>query len=224
MNHRVNQSLVVAQSTPKEKGLENALYISDKFNVTSRLSVEGGIRYSIFQYIGPRDVFQYIEGLPRSTATITDTVSYSAGQVIKTYHGPELRAAVRYSLSDRSAVKASYNSLRQYLHLLSNTAAISPTDIWKLSDTYIKPQLGHQVSVGYYHDFRGNSIETSVEVYYKTMKQVLDFKSGANILLNEHLETEVINTNGKAYGIELMIKKNAGKLNGWLVIPFQGRC
>ena len=215
-----NQSLVVAQSTPKEKGLENALYISDKFNVTSRLSIEGGIRYSLFQYIGPRDVFQYIEGLPRNTNTITDTISYSSGQVIKTYHGPELRAAVRYSLSDRSAVKASYNSLRQYLHLLSNTAAISPTDIWKLSDTYIKPQLGHQVSLGYYHDFPGKSIETSVEVYYKTMKQVLDFKSGANILLNEHLETEVINTNGKAYGIEFMIKKNAGKLNGWLSYTF----
>ncbi len=215
-----NQSLVVAQNTPKEKGLENALFISDKFNVTSRLSIEAGIRYSLFQYLGPRDVFQYIDGLPRSTATITDTVSFSAGQVIKTYHGPELRAAVRYSLSDRSAVKASYNSLRQYLHLLSNTAAISPTDIWKLSDTYIKPQLGHQVSLGYYHDFPGKSIETSVEVYYKTMKQVLDFKSGASILLNEHMETEVINTNGKAYGIELMVKKNAGKLNGWLSYTF----
>ncbi|MGL6268149.1 MAG: TonB-dependent receptor, partial [Chitinophagaceae bacterium] len=144
------QSIVKPFTTPSEKGLENALYISDKYSINSRLSVEGGIRYSFYQYIGPRDVFKYIEGLPRTVSTITDTVSYKNGQVIQKYHGPEFRMAIRYSLNERSAVKASYNSLRQYLHLLSNTAAISPVDIWKLSDSYIKPQLGQQISLGYY--------------------------------------------------------------------------
>ncbi len=210
------QSLVKPYTTPSEKGLENALYVSDKYSISNQLSIEGGIRYSFYQYIGPRDVYQYINGLPRTISTITDTISYGNGEVIKKYHGPEFRLAMRYSLSDRSALKASYNSLRQYLHLLSNTAAISPTDIWKLSDTYIKPQLGHQVSLGYYLDFPSKNIETSIEIYYKTLKQVLDFKSGADIILNPHPETEVINTRGKAYGVEFMIKKNNGKLNGWL--------
>lgn len=214
------QSLVKPFTTPPEKGLENALYVSDKFSINSRLSIEGGIRYSFFQYIGPRDVFTYKEGLPRTVSTITDTISYGSGQVIQKYHGPEFRVAMRYSLSDRSAIKASYNSLRQYLHLLSNTAAISPIDIWKLSDSFIKPQLGHQVSLGYYLDFPLKNIETSIEVYYKTLKQVLDFKSGASIILNEHPETDVINTKGKAYGIEFMIKKNNGKLNGWISYTF----
>jgi CarboxypepD_reg-like domain/TonB-dependent Receptor Plug Domain len=214
------QSLVKPFTTPAEKGLENALYISDKYSINSRLSIEGGIRYSFYQYIGPRDVFKYIEGLPRTVTTITDTVSYKNGQVIQKYHGPEFRLAIRYSLNERSAVKASYNSLRQYLHLLSNTAAISPIDIWKLSDSYIKPQLGQQISLGYYLDFPSKNIETSVEIYYKTLRQVLDFKSGASIILNEHPETEVINTKGKAYGVELMIKKNNGKLNGWLSYTF----
>jgi len=214
------ESLVKPFTTPSEKALESALYISDKYSINSRLTIEGGIRYSFYQYIGPRDVFQYIEGLPRTIATITDTISYGKGQVIQKYHGPEFRLAMRYSLTDRSAIKVSYNSLRQYLHLLSNTAAISPTDIWKLSDTYIKPQLGNQFSVGYYLDFPARNIETSVEVYYKTLRHVLDFKSGASIILNPHPETDVINTRGKAYGVEFMIKKNNGKLNGWLSYTF----
>lgn len=214
------ESLVKPFTTPSEKALESALYISDKYSINNRLTIEGGIRYSFYQYIGPRDVFQYIEGLPRTIATITDTISYGKGQVIQKYHGPEFRLAMRYSLTDRSAIKVSYNSLRQYLHLLSNTAAISPTDIWKLSDTYIKPQLGNQFSVGYYLDFPARNIETSVEVYYKTLRHVLDFKSGASIILNPHPETDVINTRGKAYGVEFMIKKNNGKLNGWLSYTF----
>jgi hypothetical protein len=214
------QSLVKPFTTPSEKALESAIYISDKYNINSRLTIEGGMRYSFYQYIGPRDVLQYIEGLPRTIATITDTISYGRGQVIQKYHGPEFRLAMRYSLSNRSAFKVSYNSLRQYLHLLSNTAAISPTDIWKLSDNYIRPQLGNQFSVGYYLDFPARNIETSVEVYYKTLRQVLDFKSGASIILNPHPETDVINTRGRAYGVEFMIKKNNGKLNGWLSYTF----
>ncbi|HUQ97707.1 MAG TPA: hypothetical protein VM010_08575, partial [Chitinophagaceae bacterium] len=112
--------------------------------------------------------------------------------------------------------KGSYNSLRQYIHVLSNTAAIAPTDIWKLSDPNIKPQRGEQVSLGFYKNLKSNSIETSVEVYYKRIKDYLDYKPGAMLVLNEHIETDVINTRGKAYGAELMLKKSTGKLNGWI--------
>ncbi len=211
---------VLPESVPSEQAWEHALYLSDKFTVSQKLSVEAGIRYSLYRMIGPRQVRQYVPGLPRTDVTVTDTLSYTSGQTVKTYHGPEWRLAARYALGDRSSIKAGINSLRQYLHLLTNTAAISPTDIWKLSDPYLQPQTGYQASLGYYQDFKEGAIETSVEVYYKRMNHVLDFKSGATLLLNPHPETEVINTRGKAYGVEAMIRKNGGRLTGWLSYTF----
>ena len=214
------QSLVVRNTVPREQGLESALYFGDKYSITPKLSVNIGLRYSMFNYMGPHDVYNYVSGLPRETATLKDTVGYPSGKFIKTYHGPEYRLAMRYSLSDNSSLKLSYNTLRQYIHMLSNTSAISPTDIWKLSDPYIRPQSGDQVSLGYYRNFRSNTIETSVEVYYKRMDHFLDYKSGAVLVLNHHIETDVINTKGQAYGAEFLIKKTTGKLNGWLSYTF----
>jgi hypothetical protein len=170
----------------------------------------------MFNYLGAQQVYQYAPGLPRDVANIIDTVNYANGKVIKTYQGPEIRLSGRYSLTDNSSIKLSYNTLRQYIHMLSNTTAISPTDIWKLSDTYIKPQLGDQLSLGYYKNLKSNTIETSVEVYYKRLTNYLDYKSGAQLVLNPHIETDVLNSKGYAYGAEFLIKKTAGKLNGWL--------
>ena len=123
---------------------------------------------------------------------------------------------MRYAFSESFSIKAAYNSLRQYIHMLSNTTAIAPTDIWKLSDPNIRPQQGDQVSLGFYKNFKSNVIETSVEVYYKKLRNYLDYKPGATLVLNHHIETDVMNTKGKAYGAEVMIKKTQGKLNGWL--------
>jgi len=106
--------------------------------------------------------------------------------------------------------------LRQYIHLLSNTTAISPTDTYKLSDPNVKPQFGQQVSLGLYRNAKSNTIETSVEVYYKKIDDYLDYKSGATLLLNQHIERDVVNTKGKAYGIEFLVRKTAGKSNGWI--------
>ncbi|MFL5788538.1 MAG: TonB-dependent receptor, partial [Flavisolibacter sp.] len=128
----------------------------------------------------------------------------------------EVRISMRYSLNDSTSVKLSYNTLRQYIHMLSNTTAISPTDVWKLSDPNIKPQTGQQISLGLYRNFRSNSIEGSLEVYYKTLRNYIDYKSGATLIMNHHIETDVINSKGKAYGAEILIKKQTGKLNGWL--------
>ncbi|HLL44466.1 MAG TPA: TonB-dependent receptor, partial [Segetibacter sp.] len=129
---------------------------------------------------------------------------------------PEVRASGRYSVTKSFSMKASYNTLRQYIHMLSNTTSISPTDIWKLSDPNIKPQFGEQVSFGLFKNIKTDSIEMSVEVYYKRLKNYLDYKSGAQLVLNPHIETDVVNTKGKAYGVEFMVKKKTGKLNGWL--------
>jgi hypothetical protein len=106
--------------------------------------------------------------------------------------------------------------MRQYIQMLSNTTAITPTDIWKLSDGYIRPQVGDQFSFGFYKNIKGSLIETSVEAYYKTMQHTVDYKGGAVLLLNHHIETDILDASGKAYGIEGMIKKSAGKINGWI--------
>lgn len=209
-------SLVAPDHVQAEQAIESALYIGDHYDVSSKLSVNAGLRYSIFTNLGPQTHYDYAPGLSREVVNIIDTVNYAKGKAIKTYSGPEIRLSARYSLSDNSSIKVSYNSLRQYIHMLSNTTAISPTDIWKLSDSYIKPQLGDQVSLGLYHNLKSNTIETSVEVYYKRLQNYLDYKSGAQLVLNHHIETDVDNTKGHAYGVELMIKKTAGKLNGWV--------
>ena len=209
-------SLVVADQMPPEQALESALYVSDKYNVTSLLSVEAGIRYSMFNVLGPQSFNEYPKGVPKTEDNILDTKAYAKNKFIKTYQGPEIRLSARYAFTDDFSIKAAYNTQRQYIHVLSNTAAMAPTDIWKLSDPNIKPQFGDQVSLGFYKNFKSNTIETSVEVYYKKIKDYLDYKSGAVLVLNHHIETDVINTKGKAYGVEVLIKKLTGKVNGWI--------
>ncbi|MDF2187176.1 TonB-dependent receptor [Paraflavitalea sp. CAU 1676] len=210
------ESLIVADDVAAEQAQESAIYLSEKWNVTPELSVQAGARFSYFQYLGPGNINQYPKGLPKNEDNITGVKTYGKGDVIQTYNGPEWRVSARYLVTPTFSVKAGYNTQRQYIHMLSNTTAISPTDIWKLSDPNIKPQYGDQVSLGLYKNLRSNSIETSVEVYYKRIKNYLDYKSGANLVMNDHIETDVIGTKGKAYGLELMIKKQNGKLNGWI--------
>ncbi|WP_242920704.1 TonB-dependent receptor [Pontibacter liquoris] len=210
------ESLVAPDRLQTERALESALYASDKFDESPRLSVIFGLRYSVFQALGARQVYTYAPGASRSESTIQDTVTYKAGESIATYHGPEYRLSARLGLTDNSSVKLSYNRLRQYIHMLSNTTTMSPTDIWKLSDGNIQPQVGDQVALGYYRNFRANTIELSVEGYYKWMQDFLDYKSGAALVMNHHIETDVVNAAGKAYGVEVMLKKATGKLNGWV--------
>jgi len=210
------QSLVVPDKMQQEQGLESALYISDKYSISSAFSIEGGLRYSMFNVLGPDSFNVYPSGIPKTQDNIIGTNYYGKNKFIKTYQGPEIRLSARYAFTDDFSVKAGYNTQRQYIHVLSNTAAEAPTDIWKLSDPNIKPQFGQQVSLGFYKNLKSNTIETSVEVYYKKIRDYLDYKSGAVLVLNHHIETDVISTKGKAYGVELLIKKVTGKINGWL--------
>lgn len=211
-----DESLIVDDVVEAEQAQESALYISDRWTVNNNLSVDAGIRYSLYNYLGPKNVNQYAPGLPKTVDNIQETTNYGGGKFIQTYHGPEFRLSARYLITGDFSIKAGFNSLRQYIHVLSNTTAISPTDIWKLSDPNIRPQYGYQVSFGIYKNWRNNTIETSVEVYGKRIRDYLDYKSGAVLVLNHHIETDVINTQGKAYGLEFMVKKQNGKLNGWL--------
>lgn len=209
-----NESLVVPDVLQNEQALESSLYVGDNFEVTPQLSIYGGLRYSFFQNIGPRDLFVYQSGSPKDVSTIIDTVSFPSGKKVSNSSGPEIRLSARYSISRNTSVKVSYNRLRQYIQMLSNTTAIAPTDIWKLSDPYVKPLIGDQISVGYYHSMK-KSLEFSIEAYYKIMHNFLDYKGGAELILNHHIETDVLNADGKAYGVELLVKKSSGKINGW---------
>jgi hypothetical protein len=209
-------SLIVPDTLEAEHALESAVYLSDRYNVSSSLSIDAGVRYSMFNYMGAKHVNSYAAGLPKDLNNVLSTDYYPAGKTIKTYMGPEFRISARYSLSANTSIKASANSLRQYIHMLTNTTTISPTDVWKLSDPNLQPQLGTQVALGLYKNFKNNTIETSAEVYYKWFSHYLDYRSGAVLVMNHHIETDVINTKGRAYGIELLLKKATGKINGWV--------
>jgi hypothetical protein len=211
-----SESLITPNLVPTEQALESAVFIGDQFDVSSKLSISAGLRYSLYNYLGPKTVNEYAPGLPIVETNMIKSTTYGKNKLINTYQGPEVRVSARYNLTGDLSIKAAYNTLRQYIHLLSNTTAIAPTDVWKLSDPNIKPQFGNQVSLGLYKNFEAQMYETSVEVYYKKLTDFLDYKSGATLVLNHHIETDVISTKGKAYGVELFVKKNIGKLNGWM--------
>jgi hypothetical protein len=216
LNPKGDESIYEKKILQRERGLENAIYVGENYEITEQLSIYAGMRYSLYTAFGERDVFRYSPGAPRELGTVIDTAAYGQGKPIVTYQGFEPRVSLRYLLPFNSSVKFSYNRMRQYVQMLSNSTAITPTDVWKLSDNYVKPQIGDQIAVGLYKNIKGDLIETSVEAYYKRIGSTIDYKDGAELVNNDHVETAVIDARGKAYGIEFMVKKSAGKINGWV--------
>ena len=210
-----SQSLVLPQIVSPERALESAFYIGDKYDITTNLTINAGLRFNIYNYLGPQTVDNYVANLPKQPSNVLDSTNYKSGQIINTYTAPDIRLSARYLLSDDLSLKAGYTTLHQYIHLISNSTSISPTDIYKLSDPNVKPESSNQISFGIFKNALANTIEMSFEVYYKKISNYLDYKSGAVLLLNQHIEQDVINTEGKAYGAEFLLKKTAGKLNGW---------
>jgi len=212
------ESCITTDQIQKEKALESAAYMDYERSLTEKLSVSAGLRYSIFNALGPRDVNHYGDGELPAEGNLLETRRETG--VIKTYHAPELRLSARYALRENLSIKAGFNTMHQYIHKVSNTSIMSPTDIWKLSDLNIKPQNGWQVAAGIYHETAGKKYEFSAEAYYKHVSDYLNYRSSAVLLMNHHLETDVISTKGRAYGIELQAKKPFGKLNGWISYTF----
>lgn len=210
------KSFVKSLVLNKENGWENALFIGNEYTVSARLSLYGGFRFSSFSLIGPGEVFKYLPASSREVEFISDTLSYNSGAFIKSYGGPEYRFSARYKLAEELSVKFSYDKTRQYIHRLSNTISISPTDTWRLSNTYIKPQVGDQLAVGIYKNVPTKGLEFTIEGYYKFIQNLLEYKDGAELLINEALETDVINVKGRAFGVELLVKKKSGRFNGWV--------
>lgn len=201
--------------------LEAALYVGNEQQIGSRLQLQYGLRYSYFNYIGPGEAYSFQTDVPagqRRFPVLSQTKTYGRGESIQTYGNWEPRFSAKYELSDNSSFKVSYNRLAQYIHLVSNTTASTPLDVWTPSTNNIRPQLADQLAGGYFKNFgpSGNAYEASVEVYYKWMQNQLDYIDGANLLLNKYLEGDLLSGKGRAYGAEFFLKKNTGAVHGWI--------
>lgn len=199
-----------------QKSLESGLYISDQFEPVKQLHIDAGLRLSNFLVLGPGNVNIYKDGAPREALNIVDTLHFSGGRTIKSFYGLEPRLGIRYELPKEASIKIGYNRTFQYLHLVTNTTAITPVDIWQPSGYYFKPQIADQISIGYFKSYKEKMYEAFVEVYYKRMQNVLDFKDGAQLLLNPQIEKDLLQGKARAYGIEMQITKTAGRLSGAL--------
>jgi CarboxypepD_reg-like domain/TonB-dependent Receptor Plug Domain len=199
--------------------LENALYIGNEQQLTPKVQLQYGLRYSFYDFMGPGESYTYktdvAPGLRRPVAT---TSTYTSGQSIQKYGNWEPRFAAKIDVTNTSSVKFSYNRLAQYIHLISNTTASVPLDVWTPSTNNIKPQIADQIAAGYFRNFgpSGTEYEASVEGYYKWFQNQIDYIDGANLRLNKYLEGDLLPGLGRAYGAEFFIKKNSGPLHGWI--------
>jgi hypothetical protein len=191
--------------------LENALYISNEQTISPHLKATYGLRYSLFSSIGPGTVYTYDQ-----VSDVIDSATYPKGKIFNTYGGLEPRLLVNYIINDSSSVKVSYARTRQYIHLLSNTTSTTPFDLWVPSNVNILPEIADQYTLGYFRNLSNNMFETSVEVYYKTFKNQIDYRNGANLILNNKVESQLVFGKGWGYGAEFLIRKKYGKLTGWI--------
>ncbi len=197
-----------------ERSVESALYASDGFFLRENLFAEVGLRLSMFTRFGPGKVYSYAPGEPLIERNVVDSTQYGNGDIMKTYYGLEPRATLRYTLNPNSSIKFAYNRVFQYLHMITNTAAVTPVDIWQSSNAYFKPQVADQVSLGYYRNVSDNTVEMFVEGYYKHVQNILDFKDGSPLILNNKLETALLKGVANSYGVEFSATKIKGRLQG----------
>jgi len=209
------ESLFTEYKLERAYGLESGLYISDDYTVNSLLILKYGLRFSLFQNIGPDTVYLYDQDFD-----LSGSVVHKSGDFYNTYAGLEPRLGLVYLLNEVSSVKASYSHTYQYLQLAQNSTAGTPLDIWFSASPNVRPQVADQVALGYFRNFRKNTLETSVEVYYKNMRRSIDFKDHAELLLNKQLEGELRFGDSWSYGIELMVAKPEGRLSGWVSYTF----
>lgn len=209
-------SLLTPIDIADEKGLESAVYLSDAFKVSEKLLLHVGLRYSYFMALGKDIQRVYDPNLPKNDASVIDFIAYDNNETIKTYGGLEVRLGARYLFTDDFSIKGSYTTNNQYTHLLSTNTTQSPMDTWTLSNLNVKPQSSKQYTLGLFKNFNNAMYEISMEGYYKDLHNLLDYKTDAELFLNDNFETAILQGEGKTYGIEFLVKKNFGKFNGWL--------
>lgn len=202
-------------SLDERKALEASLYLANSQRISEKLSVQYGLRFSSFQYLGGT-VFHYGDTTAGVTKPLLLTTEKSEWETISNFGNLEPRASFRFQLTKSASVKGSYTRMNQYIHLISNTTASTPIDIWQASTNNIKPQQGNQVALGLFKNLKSNAYETSAEAYYKWNKNQIDYIDGADLFINQFLESQLLSGDGRAYGLELYAKKNTGKITGWV--------
>lgn len=193
------------------RAIESALYLSESQTIHSKFKVYYGLRLALFSNIGPGDFYQFDE-----SGNLAKTTSYNQFRFVKTQGGLEPRLAVNYQLGRDEAIKVSYNRIHQFINLLSNSTSTTPTDVWLPASDYVKPQISDQWSAGYFRNTLDNKYQASVEVYYKNLQNQIEYKNGANLVFNSTVEAELVFGRGWAYGSEFLVRKNYGKLSGWI--------
>ncbi|MBA3663535.1 MAG: TonB-dependent receptor [Bacteroidetes bacterium] len=206
----------VTFKSAKRYGIEYSVYAGNEQKLRPRLTIEYGLRVSMYEYVGKGKAYYYRDTIANEPQPLNSTQKFSNGENIKSYVNPEPRFSMNYRINSLSSVKASYNRMAQYLQLISNTAASTPLDVYTIASNNLKPLLADQGSVGYFRNFKDNMFETSVEVYYKYLQNQLDYIDNADLFINEQVEGQLLQGLGRAYGAEFYIKKNKGKLNGWI--------
>ncbi|AXT58551.1 TonB-dependent receptor [Aquimarina sp. AD1] len=221
----LNGSSINGEEFSDKFGLENGVYVDLKQKLSNKLSVQYGLRWSNFFRLGSQEINQYETGTPLTYYAEQDiyeenevigTTQYGSGDNIKSFNGIEPRVSARYLLNDSNSFKLSYNRMYQYLHLISNTTSPTPLDVWSPSGPYIKPQYADQLALGYFTSFNKGKYDLSLETYYKKLNDVTDFIDGADLIFTEEIETQIAQGEGRAYGLEVQLNKNEGRLTGWL--------
>ena len=198
-------------SVPNKYAFENAAYFSHELEPITGFKINYGLRLSMFNLMGPGTFYSYdVYG------NTTDTGSYSSGKIVKTYTSLEPRVSANYIINESSSVKAAYTRTSQYLHLLSNSTTNNPSDLWVPSSNNIKPQYCDQYTAGYFKNFSDNEYEVSLELYYKNMINLIDYKNGADLQLNPYVESLLLTGKGRSYGAEFLIRKKYGAFTGWI--------
>lgn len=203
-------------SLGKELGTENSIYLSDEIDLHPRLTLLLGIRYSLYSYLGPATVNRYKAGEPKDSYSVTGTEDFAPWEPVANRQGIEPRAAMNFRVSNNTSFKASYNRLNQFLFMLSNTIAISPTDQWKLTDYHLAPPRADQVSVGFYQDFDDAGINLSVEAYRKWINNIVEYRDWVDFISGDPVEMQVLEGVQSVNGVEMIIRKNTDRLTGWV--------
>jgi len=207
---------VIPEKVANEQSVELGAFIDDDFDLSPKISANIGVRYARFMSLGPTTVLNYDPKQSLSSGSVIDSTVYGAGKIAKTYQGFEPRISFKFNLRDDGSIRMSYQRIHQFMNQISNTSVISPADFWKSADSHIKPLISDQFSIGLFKNPQKGLFETSIEVYYKNLQNLFEYKNGAELVMNHHIETDIINADGYAYGLELYARKNAGRLNGWV--------
>jgi hypothetical protein len=207
---------VVHEKVANEQAIELGVFADDDIELSASTALNIGLRYARFMSMGPATVLNYDPNQTINSGSVTDSTVFGTWETAKMYHGIEPRLALKLDLSSGGSVRMSYQRIHQFMNQISNTSVMSPADFWKSSDAHIRPLVSDQFALGLFKTPQKGLFETSAEVYYKKLQNLPEYKNGAVLVMNHHVEADLINANGYAYGLELYAKKNSGRLNGWV--------